>query len=175
LAISRKLIPPVRPSEETVNEALKKVVDITKYSPKHWENKAHREEVRKEFSGFYQYAIMLWLMEFISIFTTPLVLIFTLPPCAENIVEYLREVSVTVRYSNYRYLICKYSLMDLENDGDESYGSPVSTIQNSFMQKEYMPKHGKLESSIIQFCANYPTWTPKQRGQSQFLSVNNSL
>jgi len=137
--------------------------------PQSWIGRAHLEEVRSEFSSLFQYTIILWLMEFISIFTTPLVLIFTLPPCADDIVNYIREGSKTVKYGNCRYLVCRYSMLNLETDGDESYGSPVSQLESEVRDREFMPKHGKIEMSFIGFQNNYPNWTPKTRGQNEFL------
>jgi len=147
-----------------------KVGKLTHYLPPSWSENAHSDEVRNEFSSFYQVGIFLWLMEILSIFTTPLILLFTLPPCSEDIITYLRENSTTVRYSNYRYLVCKFSLLDLENDGDESYGSKISSIHRSSIRQDLLPKYGKLEASFIQFQNDYPSWKPRLKGQSEYIN-----
>ena len=90
-------------------------------------------------------------MEVLSVILTPIVLCFSLPACAANVIEFVREHSTYVEGIG---TVCDYALFDFDKYGDEDFGAPM----NGYMDKSQRPKGGKMEQSFLNFQKNYPQW-----------------
>ncbi|KAJ4164113.1 hypothetical protein LMH87_005799 [Akanthomyces muscarius] len=87
-------------SEETAvfnpEYALRNVIEYTHYMPEHWEDRLHSFEVKKEFAELYKMKVVIFLEEVMGIITTPMLLLFALPRCSDQIVDFFREFTVHV-------------------------------------------------------------------------------
>lgn len=160
LAITRALVPdPVRFKDPS--KLMIEVQEYTHYTPKHWTGKLQTEMVRGEFSELYQYQVINFAQELMSIFWTPYVLWFSLAPKSQAIVEFFREFTVHVDKLGY---VCSFALFDFKRHGDPKFGSITANTG-----KYYRSKQGKMEKSFLNFTKNYPNWTPNDQG-SMYIS-----
>jgi hypothetical protein len=91
----------------------------------------------------------------LSPFVTPLVLIFCLPRCAEDIVLHIAENSVDVTGVGH---ISSFANFDFEKHGNPQYGAAVAA------SSLHQTKHGKMERSFLHFIRMYPAWQPPSQG-----------
>jgi len=95
-------------------QAMSEVIKHTHYFPEHWRGQAHsyqvrlflrprepwshvRCQVRAEFGRMYRPRSIILLSEILSVILCPIVLCFTLPSCAHDIVEFVQQATVQVR------------------------------------------------------------------------------
>jgi autophagy-related protein 9 len=138
LAASRSLIVMEDSSEMNLDPglALLEVAVHTHHFPLHWQGRAHTLEVQNEFKAMFRYRASLFVEELFSVIITPLLLWFSLPECASDILKFVRENTITV-----------------EGVGDVCALSYGSGKREAFDQ-------GKREQSIASFAATYPGWNP---------------
>ncbi|KAF2457572.1 autophagy protein Apg9-domain-containing protein [Lineolata rhizophorae] len=87
------------PDEQLVLDpefALNNVIDLTHYCPASWQGRLRSDEVRREFAALYQLKVVIFFEELLSMVLTPIVIAFTLPNCAERIIDFFREFTVHV-------------------------------------------------------------------------------
>ncbi|KAI8391051.1 autophagy protein Apg9-domain-containing protein [Radiomyces spectabilis] len=160
-AVSRGMIP----DEHLVFEPerlLKEVVENTHYMPQEWRGKLHTDEVRAQFCQLFDYRVSLFLQELLSVIFTPVVLWFSLPRCAEQIVDFFREFTVHVDGLGY---VCSFAQFDFARHGNIKYGAPTE-VEDEY----YMTKEGKMEKSFLNFKVNNPGWEPNDIAGSMYLS-----
>lgn len=147
-AISRGMV-----SEETLvfnpEYALSNVIDYTHYYPDHWRGRLHSAEVKREFSELYKMKVVIFLEEVMGIITTPLLLLFSLPKCSDQIVDFFREFTIHVDGLGY---ICSFAQFDFKKGGDHGASHDVD---QGFREGYYSAKHGKLTASYYGFIDNY--------------------
>ncbi len=85
----------------------------THYWPKHWKGKAwtfavspfvtvalllfyNIGQVRDEFCELFEYKAVLFVREIFSVILAPLTLIFSLPKCTDDIIDFFRECTVEI-------------------------------------------------------------------------------
>lgn len=158
LAISRSMIPDVTRTRDP-ERLMKTIAEYTHYMPNHWKDRLRSEEVRSEFGRLYQYQILSFTHELLSVFTTPILLWFVFPKQSERIVDFFREFTVHVDGIGY---VCSFGLFDFKRHGNPNYGSVIS--KKNANDKYYRSKQGKMEKSFINFASNYPDWTPDAQG-----------
>lgn len=155
LAITRALVPdPTRLKDPS--KLMTEVQEFTHYMPKHWTGRLQTEMVRREFSELYQYQMMNFAQELMSLLWTPYVLWFCLAPKSQAIVEFFREFTVHVDKLGY---VCSFALFDFKRHGDPKFGSVTANTG-----KYYRSKQGKMEKSFLNFTKNYPDWRPNDQG-----------
>jgi autophagy-related protein 9 len=153
LTISRGLRVKVRPSSQTINDSMMEMAEITHYLPDHWYGRAHTTHVRDEFNQLFTYTLRIWIIELISIITTPFVFLFKLPYCARDIIKFCR--TKTEYFENIGYL-STFSMLDLEEFG--SVGDEQRNIyENNIITEDY-----KINRSIINFAFQYPLWRTQE-------------
>ena len=124
----------IREPENTVYnpyDIMQKISKYTHYMPKHWNNKSNIFIVRDEFLKKFNYIIMLFLYEIVSVVTTPYLLIFVISKESSNIDNFLKHNTAYKKSIGY---ICKLS---------------------EFTKKD---KSNKMEMSILSFSENHPNW-----------------
>eukprot|EP01129_Flabellula_baltica_P008113 TRINITY_DN3193_c0_g1_i1.p1 TRINITY_DN3193_c0_g1~~TRINITY_DN3193_c0_g1_i1.p1 ORF type:complete len:604 (+),score=100.59 TRINITY_DN3193_c0_g1_i1:42-1814(+) len=146
IAFTRKSPNPSRVNAEAINESMMKLAEKTHFYPPNWRGKAHLPKVKSKFSSYYKSTPLVWLMEYISIITTPFVLLFSLRESSDGIVDFIVNSTVKKQYGDQFYNICKYSLCEVEPEVNEE-------IQQTTEQQM-----GKLGVSILNFQENYPEW-----------------
>lgn len=166
LAITRSFIPDPSTSRDPVR-LMESVAEHTHYMPSHWKHKLRTRMVREEFGDLYQYQLMLFVRECLSIISTPFVLWFTLPGRAEKIVEFFREFTVHVDGLGY---VCSFAIFNFQRHGDPDYGGGVGRPSAQPAPAQYFQsKQGKMEKSFINFASKYPDWVPNEQG-SMYIS-----
>ena len=160
MALSRGLVPP----ESQVFDPtywLKEVSLDTHYLPDEWRNKAHTSQVRTEFEHYYDYKIVLWGQELLSVIFAPIILYYSLPSCAPAIIDFFREF--TVHVDTYGY-VCSFAVFDFKRHGNLKFGAAQELISENRLSNQ-----GKMEHSFLSFKATYPQWDPGLEG-SEYLN-----
>jgi len=83
----------------------------THYLPAHWQGNCHSQSVRSEFMDLYQPKVTLFISELANVFSTPLILMFTLPNCVDRLLEFVEEYSDHIDGVGD---ICSYSRFDFQ-------------------------------------------------------------
>ena len=161
LAISRAFIPDAMRAHDP-SKLMEAIAEHTHYLPKHWRNRLHTENIHREFSQLYNYKFSILLHELISVLTTPFILIFALPRCADRVVEFFRDFTVHVDGLGH---VCSFALFDFERHGNPKYGGALGQLE---VDRRNLTKQGKMEKSFLSFVSNNPKWVPHELG-SQFL------
>eukprot|EP00798_Chlamydomonas_sp_ICE-L_P001264 gene1264-32612_t len=97
------------------------VVKYTHYMPRHWRGRAHTSEVQAAFNALFKPKVLLFFEEMASVILTPFMLYFSLPACAEEIAEFLRESTVHIDGVGD---VCCLANFDLDQHGSTKYGAP---------------------------------------------------
>ncbi|KAM3470218.1 hypothetical protein MY8738_009829 [Beauveria namnaoensis] len=101
--------------------ALRNVIEYTHYMPDHWEGRLHSFEVKKEFAELYKMKVVIFLEEVMGIITTPMLLLFALPKCSDQIVDFFREFTIHVDGLGY---VCSFAVFDFKKgvgNGDDEF------------------------------------------------------
>jgi autophagy-related protein 9 len=149
--------------------AMNAVVAHTHYYPDSWRDRLYSEDVRQQFSAMYKLEALLFLDELVGIIVTPLVLMFSLPNCAEQLVDFFREFTVDVDGLG---TVCSYALFDFKNGGKAprrpagaaGAGAPADLVRDGY----YGDKANKMMESYYSFIDHYGP-NPKRglRGRSK--------
>ncbi|KHO01111.1 Autophagy-related protein 9 [Metarhizium album ARSEF 1941] len=140
-------------SEETTvfnpEYALRNVIEYTHYMPDHWQGRLHSFEVKQEFSELYKMRVVLFLEEVLGIITTPMLLFFSLPKCAEHVVDFFREFTIHVDGLGY---VCSFAVFDFKQGVRQTQRQ---TTGLDLRDDYYSTKHGKMAASYYGFLDNY--------------------
>ncbi|ESZ94097.1 putative mitochondrial carrier protein [Sclerotinia borealis F-4128] len=130
--------------------ALRNVVEYTHYMPNHWQGRLHSDEVKREFSSLYQLKLGIFFEEVFSIIITPFLLWFSLPKCADQIIDFFREFTVHVDGVGY---VCSFAVFDFKKGIGRT---PTQGRLNTDVREDYYStKHGKMAASYYGFLDNY--------------------
>lgn len=140
-------------SEETTvfnpEYALRNVIEYTHYMPDHWQGRLHSFEVKQDFSNLYKMKVVIFLEEILGIITTPMLLFFSLPRCAEQIIDFFREFTIHVDGLGY---VCSFAVFDFKKGiGQNRPRGADPDIREDY----YSTKHGKMAASYYGFLDNY--------------------
>jgi autophagy-related protein 9 len=130
--------------------AMNAVVAHTHYYPDSWKDRLYSEDVRQQFSAMYKLEALLFLDELIGIIVTPLVLMFSLPNCAEQLVDFFREFTVDVDGLG---TVCSYALFDFKNGGKAPRQGPGAP--GDLREGYYGDKANKMMESYYSFIDHY--------------------
>ncbi|KAF9211821.1 autophagy protein atg9 [Podila verticillata] len=162
MAVSRGMIPDQTEMFDP-ELLLRDVVECTHYMPNEWRDKLHTDEVRKQFALLFEYNVMLYALEFMSLALTPLILCLTLPKCSEKVIDFFREFTVHVDGVGY---VCSFAVFDFKRHGNVKYGAPAAAVSDD----RYISNEGKMEKSFLNFKQNNPDWEPNDPAGSMYLS-----
>lgn len=160
-AIARGMVP----EENLVFDpeyALNNVAEYTHYLPNHWRDRLHSNEVRTEFSQFYQVKVVIFLEEILSIILTPFILWISLPKCCDQIIDFFREFTIHVDGLGY---VCSFAVFDFKKGGNQSAPMDGGTV-NDFREEYYATKDNKMLTSYYNFIDNYG---PNHRNGAPYL------
>ncbi|KPM40188.1 Autophagy-related protein 9 [Neonectria ditissima] len=147
-AITRGMV-----SEETLvfnpEYALRNVIEYTHYMPDHWNGRLHSFDVKKEFAELYKMKVIIFLEEVMGIITTPMLLLFSLPKCSDQIVDFFREFTIHVDGLGY---VCSFAVFDFQ----KGVGNTGQQDRHQDVREDYYAtKHGKMAASYYGFIDNY--------------------
>ncbi|KAF9426203.1 autophagy protein atg9 [Entomortierella beljakovae] len=120
MAVSRGMIPDQTEIFKP-ESLLEEVVEHTRYLPDEWRNKLHTDEVRRQFALLFEYSAVLFLLEFMSLILTPLILGLSLPSCSEKLIDFFREFTVHVDGVGY---VCSFAVFDFKRHGNVKQHNP---------------------------------------------------
>lgn len=119
--------------------------------------------------------IAIFFQEVLSVLLTPLILFFSLPPCAGAIIDFFREFSVHVDGVGY---VCSFAVFDFTRHGtvkaadqasdsnadDKSSSGPTGTGRKNATRRKgpayNRANENKMEKSFLHFKATHPDWQP---------------
>lgn len=136
--------------------------------------------------------ITIFFTELLSVLLTPLILFFSLPPCAGAIIDFFREFTVHVDGVGY---VCSFAVFDFRRHGDlKAVGdgertAPEDTISpkggdapmspnlgrgkkkggQAALARDWRSNENKMEKSFLHFKATHPDWQPRDPTSSMFL------
>ncbi|EQK98489.1 Autophagy-related protein 9 [Ophiocordyceps sinensis CO18] len=129
--------------------ALRNVIEYTHYMPDHWNGRLHSFEVKQEFSELYKMKVVIFLEEVMGIITTPMLLLFSLPKCSEQIIDFFREFTIHVDGLGY---VCSFAVFDFK----KGVGRAAQQERGRDVREDYyLTKHGKMAASYYGFLDNY--------------------
>lgn len=140
------------PDEDLVFDpeyALRNVIEYIRYTPTHWQDRLHSDEVKREFASLYELKIMVFLEEVLSIIVTPFVLWFSLPKCSDHIIDFFREFTIHVDGVGY---VCSFAVFDFKKGVGQAERAGAS---NDARDDYYSTRHGKMAASYYGFLDNY--------------------
>ncbi|GAA6024204.1 hypothetical protein JCM11491_001284 [Sporobolomyces phaffii] len=155
-------------------EIMKEIVDLSRYCPEEWEDRLHAYSVHQSFAPLFPPKPLLFLQELSSVLLTPLILLFTLPKCAGDIVDFFREFTIEVEGLG--------RVFDLKGDGarrPSTVGAVPSNVADDRRNRQTSApsvtarlRHmeNKMEKSLLNFAVSNPDWQPRDEAQSLFLS-----
>jgi autophagy-related protein 9 len=129
--------------------ALNNVVEYTRYLPEHWKGRLHGAEILREFSELYKLKWVVLLEELLGAITAPCVMLFSMPKCSDNIVDFFREFTVHVDGLGY---VCSFAVFDFKKRTEDQ---PGDMITEDTHDDYYATKHGKMAASFFGFMDNY--------------------
>jgi autophagy-related protein 9 len=129
--------------------AMRNVIEYTHYEPDHWQGRLHSFDVKQEFSELYKMKVIIFLEEVMGIITTPMLLLFSLPKCSDQIVDFFREFTIHVDGLGY---VCSFAVFDFK----KGIGNTGQTRERQDVREDYYStKHGKMAASYFGFIDNY--------------------
>ncbi|PKS07066.1 hypothetical protein jhhlp_005663 [Lomentospora prolificans] len=127
---------------------MRNVIEYTHYMPHHWRDRLHSSDVMQEFSELYKLKWVIFLEEILGIITTPFILLFALPNCSNQIIDFFREFTIHVDGLGY---VCSFAVFDFKRTGDQlDHG-----VRKDAREDYYSTKHGKMAASYYGFLDNY--------------------
>ncbi|QRV99780.1 autophagy protein APG9 [Ceratobasidium sp. AG-Ba] len=166
VAVARGMVPdPHRVFDPEM--LLREVVRHTHYLPPDWEGQLHSKAVHMKFGNLFAVKTMTSIQELTSVLLTPFILWYSLPPCAEKIVDFFREFTWHVDGLGY---VCSSAVFDLKRHGHHS--GEVEGDQSSAVEDRgrFVGREGKMEKSFVNFKAANPEWNPSDQTGSLYLS-----
>jgi autophagy-related protein 9 len=95
---------------------MEELVQHTHYMPKYWKGKTNTQFVYKEFTELFEYKIVLFIIEMLSVLFAPLILYFSLANSSERIINFFREFTVNEPGVGD---VCKFAVFPLEELGNQ--------------------------------------------------------
>ncbi|KAG9127405.1 autophagy protein atg9 [Ceratobasidium sp. 392] len=172
VAITRGMVPdPHRVFDPEM--LLREVVRHTHYLPPDWEGQLHSKMVHTKFGNLFAVKAAIFVQELTSVLLTPFILWYSLPPCADKIVDFFREFTWHVDGLGY---VCSSAVFDLKRHGHHA-GDPVEGVGPGVGgggEERFAGREGKMEKSFLNFKAANPEWNPSDQTGSLYLSRVNA-
>ncbi|KAI3645020.1 hypothetical protein MP228_011184 [Amoeboaphelidium protococcarum] len=172
---SRSLVPDASREikKQSAEDLVREVIELVHYYPSHWKvHSLNSRQLQREFSSIYQYKVVIFAQEILAVVTAPFLLCFSLPSCAEGIVDFFKENTIHVDGLGY---VCSYSVFDFK-----SFDSRRGVIKSldaddadSDEIREYSPN--KMELSVMNFQDNYPNWEPEDDHDKEHVQMLRSM
>ncbi|KAJ2892641.1 autophagy protein atg9 [Coemansia aciculifera] len=117
--------------------------------------------VRRGFESLFTYKLVIFFHELLGVVTAPFIMLFSLPDCAEKVIDFFREFTINVDGLGY---VCSFAAFDFEKHGNVKFSAPTRTPGEHLASK-----NGKMEQSFLAFKAGYPEWRPRDQAASIYL------
>jgi len=145
---------------DEMNSELEKLATHTHYFPDNWRGNACDDETKKSFTAMFQYKAAHFAREILSIVVAPLILCISLPRCADQLCNFVRDSKVEVSGVGD---VIGHSTFDFDIFEDENWigtGVPDEYMSDGPQQGRNhvkldngrpKTKHGKIEKSFFNF------------------------
>lgn len=171
LAVARGMIPPDNHAFDPARH-MQEVIHYTHYCPDSWRGQLHSQTVLAQFGQLFQLKLMVFAQELLGVVLTPFILLFSLPQCAEALIDFFRENSVHVEDLGY---VCSFAVFDFKRDGN--VGAPGQAAADVPPERPLSRNRkgrrtftdAKMEQSVLHFKHAHPDWQPMDPGASLFL------
>jgi autophagy-related protein 9 len=110
----------VKAHQSSPEELVDQITACTHFKKMEWNGKCHTREVRDDIDHLFPFKARLFGMEMLSVILTPVVLCFSLPHCAPDILEFIRNHTT---YVDGVGAVCDYSTFDLNKYGNEEFAT----------------------------------------------------
>lgn len=107
---------------------LGQLVSFTHYMPRSWRGRTATFDVRDEVLQLFQYRIILFAMELLSVVLVPLYMVFMLPMQATRIVEFIQSVTIHIDGIG---AVCAYAAFDVQKFGELLQVMTCSSVPHS--------------------------------------------
>ena len=142
------------PDEDAIQDPehwIEQVIQFTHYKPKSWEGKLYSEEVLTDMSKLYKVELLLFLQEIASIIFVPFIFWYSLPNCAEQLVDFFREFTIHVDGMGY---VCSFAMFDFKSNGNQV--APRAAQNPGELRADYFgARDNKLAESYNNFWELY--------------------
>ncbi|KAF2664761.1 autophagy protein-like protein Apg9 [Microthyrium microscopicum] len=138
--------------------AMNAVIAHMQYYPDSWKDKLYSDEVRRDFSSMYKLEALLFLEDIAGVIITPLVLMWSLPRCVEQLVDFFREFTIHVDGLG---TVCSFAVFDFKHGGKAQ--KPGQQGNDNLREAYYGDKNNKLMESYVSFLEHYGP-NPTKRG-----------
>jgi len=161
LAVLRGLIP--KDHEPFIPKlALDAVVQHIHYKSDAWIGEEHTWKVRDEFCSLFEYKMVIFIRELLSIVLVPFILMYSLgsTSCSRDLVQFFQTFT---EHKEGVGDMCSCANFDsgFEKHGCAEWGAVPNTGQSSLKSL-----HGKMERSFVDFSAHYPSYKPSEQGRA---------
>lgn len=136
--------------------AIQEVINYTHHCPAHWKGRLHSDDVRKEFSSLYQMRILIFLEELASFVFAPLVLWYSMPKCADRLVDFFREFTVHVDGVGY---VCSYAQFEFSKSS-----GPDGASGGEEPRKDYYASNDNKAYASYNYFKDQYGYNPKAGG-----------
>ncbi|KAG5682488.1 hypothetical protein PVAND_011839 [Polypedilum vanderplanki] len=139
-------------------QLMKNILCHAHYLKPEWRGYAHTTKVLREFEDFFQLKAFFLINEIFSPFLTFFVLMFCLRPRATEIVDFLRNFTVSVLGVGD---VCSFAQMEIRKHGNPEWQVTNSnddlspTVETN---QYYQGENGKTELSLVHFALTNPHW-----------------
>ncbi|PIA18431.1 APG9-domain-containing protein, partial [Coemansia reversa NRRL 1564] len=163
LAAARSAVP--ADDQEYLHPAwiIRDALEDLQYMDPAWRGNLHSTRVRSEFSALFSYKLLIFAHELLGVITTPFIMLFSLPDCAERLVDFFRDFTVHEPGLGY---VCSFAAFDFERHGNVHFSAPTRADPRDARMAS---NNGKMEQSFLAFKADYPDWHPRDQAASIFL------
>ncbi|KAJ2097897.1 autophagy protein atg9 [Coemansia sp. S100] len=161
LAAARGMIP--TEEQEYLHPAwiIRDALEDLQYMEPEWRGKLDTTMVRRRFESLFTYKLLIFFHELLGVVTAPFIMLFSLPDCAEKVIDFFREFTVNVDGLGY---VCSFAAFDFEKHGNVKFSAPTRAPGEHLASK-----NGKMEQSFLAFKAGYPEWQPRDQAASIYL------
>ncbi|KAJ2023439.1 autophagy protein atg9, partial [Coemansia sp. S610] len=161
LAAARGMIP--AEEQEYLHPAwiIRDALEDLQYMEPEWRGKLDTTMVRRGFESLFTYKLLIFFHELLGVVTAPFIMLFSLPGCAEKVIDFFREFTVNVDGLGY---VCSFAAFDFEKHGNVKFSAPTRAPGEHLASK-----NGKMEQSFLAFKAGYPEWQPRDQAASIYL------
>lgn len=139
-------------------QLMKNILCHAHYLKPEWRGYAHTSKVLREFEDFFQLKAFYFLNEIFSPFLTFFVLMFGLRPKSMEIVDFLRNFTVSVVGVGD---VCSFAQMEIRKHGNPEWqvsNSHEDTSPNVETNQYTQGENGKTELSLVHFALTNPHW-----------------
>ncbi|KAJ2557118.1 autophagy protein atg9 [Coemansia sp. RSA 1933] len=162
LAAARGMVP--SDDQEYLHPAwiIRDVLEDLQYMEPDWRGHLDSARVRRDFERLFSLKLTIFAHELLGVITAPFIMLFSLPDCADHVIDFFRDFTVHADGLGY---VCSFAAFDFENHGNPRFAAAAPTGANDHRAS----RNGKMEQSFLAFKADYPDWQPPNHAASIYL------